>query len=159
MNDTPQDESWRGKVGKLDDAEMAAFLAEDHIARLACVDADGWPYVVPCWHEWDGTAFWVVPRARSVWARYLASEPRCALTVDEAGSQRKVIAQCRAEVVEEPNVGGAWVRVAERMSRRYLGANGPRYLEPTLGSPRWLFRLTPVRMQTWQGQDWARRYK
>jgi nitroimidazol reductase NimA-like FMN-containing flavoprotein (pyridoxamine 5'-phosphate oxidase superfamily) len=153
------DESWRGKVGRLGTQEVAAFLAEPVIARLACLDGEGWPYVVPCWQEWDGEAFWVIPRERSAWARYLAAEPRCALTVDEDGAQRKVVAQCRAHLVEEPNVGGAWVAIAERMSLRYLGENGPRYLEPTLDKPRWLFRLEPVRVQTWQGQDWAERYK
>jgi Pyridoxamine 5'-phosphate oxidase len=153
------DESWRGKVGRLGDDEMREFLAEGLIARLACLDGDGWPYVVPCWHEWDGGSFWVVPRERSAWARHLARDPRCAITIDEAGRQRKVIARCRAHLEEEPNVGGRWVPIAERMSVRYLGENGPRYLEPTLGKPRWLFRLEPVDVQTWQGQDWAARYK
>jgi nitroimidazol reductase NimA-like FMN-containing flavoprotein (pyridoxamine 5'-phosphate oxidase superfamily) len=153
------DESWRGTVGPLDGDEIATFLAEPHIARLACLDADGWPYVVPCWQEWDGESFWVVPRAKSAWAKHLARDGRCAITVDEAGAQRKVLAQCRAHLVEEPNVGGRWVEIAERMSTRYLGENGPRYLEPTLDKPRWLFRLEPVKVQTWQGQDWAARYK
>ena len=153
------DDSWRGKVGRLDEGEVADFLAEGLIARLACLDEEGWPYVVPMWHEWDGESFWVVPRERSAWGRYLANDERCAITVDEAGRQRKVLARCRAHLVEEPNLGGAWVAVAERMSVRYLGENGPRYLEPTLDKKRWLFRLEPVKVQTWQGQDWAQRYK
>ena len=153
------DESWRGKVGRLQEDELVAFLAEPRIARLACLDADGWPYVVPCWHEWDGESFWVVPREKAAWGRYLQAEPRCAITVDEEGAQRKVIAQCRAHLVEEPNLGGQWVAVAERMSLRYLGENGPRYLEPTLDKKRWLYRLELVKVQTWQGQDWAARYK
>jgi nitroimidazol reductase NimA-like FMN-containing flavoprotein (pyridoxamine 5'-phosphate oxidase superfamily) len=153
------DESWRGKVGRLEYEEIAEFLELPLIARLGCLDDDGWPYVVPCWHEWDGASFWVVPRQRSAWARYLEREPRCAITVDEDGRQRKVVAQCRAHLVEQPNLGGAWVAVAERMSLRYLGQNGPRYLEPTMDKPRWLFRLEPTKLQTWQGQDWAGRYK
>lgn len=152
-------EEWRGKVGVLGKEEVAAFLAEPKLARLACVDGDGWPYVVPCWHEWDGEAFWLVPRRRSSWAEHLANEPRCAITVDEEGAQRKVIAQCQAEQVEGPNVGGRWVAVAERMALRYLGANGPKYLEPTLDQERWLYRLAPVRVWTWQGNDWAARYQ
>jgi hypothetical protein len=155
----PSDESWRGKVGRLDRDELSAFLAEPVIARLACLDGDGWPYVVPCWQEWDGGSFWVVPRAKSAWAAYLAAEPRCAITVDEDGTQRKVVARCLAHLVERPNVGGRWVPIAERMSTRYLGENGPKYLAPTLDSPRWLFRLEPTTLRTWQGQDWARRYR
>lgn len=154
-----EDESWRGRVGKLDEDAVAVFLDEPRIARLACLDDDGWPYVVPCWHEWDGESFWVIPREKAAWGRYLAADQRCAITVDEEGAQRKVVAQCTAELVERPNVGGQWVPIATRMSSRYLGENGPKYLEPTLDKPRWLYRLVPVKLQTWQGQDWARRYK
>lgn len=153
------EESWRGKIGGLQSTEMAEFLAEGHIARLACNDDNDYPYVVPCWHEWDGDAFWVVPRKKSAWATYLEGDPRCAITVDEDGALRKVIAQCKAELIERPNIGGQWVGVAERMSVRYLGPNGPSYLEPTLDKPRWLFRLEPVRLWTWQGVDWAKSYK
>lgn len=153
------EQSWRGKVGRMTPEEVRDFLAEPRIARLACIDDEGWPYVMPCWQEWDGEAFWVVPREKAAWGRYLNQEPRCAVTVDEDGTQRKVVAQCMARLVEEPNVGGAWVPIAERMSTRYLGENGPKYLEPTLDKPRWLFRLEPVKLRTWQGQDWAKRYK
>jgi hypothetical protein len=149
---------WRGKVGRLDREEMDALLAEGHLARLACLDDAGWPYVVPVWHEWAEGSFWVVPRRRSAWAWYLRRDGRCAVTVDETGGQRKVVAQCRGVLVEEPNVGGRWVSIAERMSVRYLGEHGPDYLRPTLDSPRWLFRLQPTNLLTWQGVAWARRY-
>ena len=153
------DDDWRGKVGALAHDEVDEFLAEGRIARLGCLDGDGWPYVVPVWHEWDGSAFWVVARRRSVWAAHLQNDGRCGLAIDEDGRQRKVLAQCRAEIVEEPCLDGRWVPVAERMSVRYLGENGPNYLVPTLDKPRWLIRLDPVKMQTWQGNDWAPRYK
>ncbi len=159
MTSSASSESWRGKVGQLDRQELDAFLGEGRIARLACLDDGGWPYVVPCWQEWDGEGFWVIPRKKSAWAGYLRQEPRCAIAVDEDGTLRKVIAQCTAKLVEEPNVGGRWVPIAERMSLRYLGENGPKYLEPTLDKPRWLFYLEPHRLWTWQGVDWARRYK
>ncbi|HVA05618.1 MAG TPA: pyridoxamine 5'-phosphate oxidase family protein [Acidimicrobiales bacterium] len=154
-----QDESWRGKVGALDADEMAAFLAEPRIARLACHDLEGWPYVVPCWQEWDGEGWWVIPRERSVWATFLEHDPRCAISVDEDGALRKVLAQCRAELVERPNVGGRWVAIGTRMAQRYFGPQGQLYLEPTLNQPRWLFYLRPRNVVTWQGPDWARRYK
>jgi nitroimidazol reductase NimA-like FMN-containing flavoprotein (pyridoxamine 5'-phosphate oxidase superfamily) len=159
MTEQVRDDAWRGKIGRLDREELDRFLGEDHLMRLACLDERGWPYVVPVWHEWDDDGWWVIPRARSVWARHLKQDPRCAVTVDETGTQRKVMAQCRATLVEEPNVGGRWVAIAERMSLRYLGENGPSYLEPTLDKPRWLFRLEPERLTTWQGVAWARRYE
>jgi hypothetical protein len=119
MNET---ESWRGRVGRLGQEEIAQFLKEPVVARLACLDPDGWPYVIPCWQEWDGDGWWVIPRERSVWARNLERDPRCAITVDESGGgQRKIVAQCTARLVERPNVGGKWVEIGERMAIRYLG--------------------------------------
>jgi len=158
-NDTTHDESWRGKVGRLEQSELDEFLGGNTIARLAVLDENGWPYVVPCWHEWDGESFWVIARKKSRWAEFLANDGRAAITIDEDGGQRKVSAQCRATIVEEPNIDGTWVPIAERMSLRYLGENGPSYLVPTLDKPRWLIRLEPISMQTWQGVEWAPHYK
>ena len=74
------DESWRGKVGALAGDEVDAFLAEGRIARLGCLDADGWPYVVPSWYQYADGGFWIIPRERSVWAGYLARDGRgCAV--------------------------------------------------------------------------------
>jgi hypothetical protein len=157
--DMAADEDWRGKSGALDAEEIAAFLGGPQIARLACHDLEGWPYVVPCWQEWDGGGWWLIPRERSAWATFLEHDPRCAIVVDDDGAQRKVIAQCRAELVERPNVGGQWVAIGMRMAQRYLGPNSQQYFEPTSNRPRWLFYLRPRKLVTWQGQDWARRYK
>lgn len=152
-------EAWRGRVGKLSQEELEEFLAEGIIARLACLDFDGWPYVVPAWYHYADGGFYVVPRERSVWARYLQHDPRVAITIDEPGRQRKVTIKGEADLLEEPNVGGRWVEVANQMSHRYLGEHGPDYLVPTLNEPRWLFLIRPLSIKTWQGVDWARRYK
>lgn len=154
------DEEWRGKVGKLDEAEVAEFLAGGWVARLGCLDDDGWPYVVPTWYQYADGGFWIIPRMKSAWARMLERDDRVYLTVDEpTAPYRKVLVKGRAELVERPNVGGRWVDIANEMSYRYLGEHGPDYLVPTLNEPRWLFFVRPVTMTTWQGVDWARRYK
>ena len=158
-----EDQSWRGKVGKMDADEVDQFLSAGRLVRLACVDHDGWPFVVPMWYEWDKSegdgVFWVIPRMKSAWAQYLKREPRCAITIDEdQAPYRKVLVKAEAILVEEPNVGGKWVEIATKMSYRYLGENGPKYLEPTLNEPRWLYKLKPVKMTTWQGVDWHKKY-
>jgi hypothetical protein len=51
------------------------------------------------------------------------------------------------------------VDIAREMSYRYLGENGPDYLVPTLNEPRWLIFVKPLNVTTWQGVDWASRYK
>lgn len=154
------DQSWRGKVGKLSLAEIDEYLALANIARVACLTDDGAPYVVPMWYQWDGEVFWVIPRERSEWAPLMKRDSRVSLTIDEgAPPYRKVLAQGTAMLVEEANVGGRWVGIAEQMSLRYLGENGPKYLVPTLNEPRWLFKIVPTRVRTWRGVEWARRYK
>jgi hypothetical protein len=87
------------------------------------------------------SSFWVIPREKSAWAHYLANDSPCAISVDEAEGPHKVVAQCAAHTVEEPNTGGQCVPIAERMSTRYPNENDPEYREPTLDKPRWLFRL------------------
>lgn len=157
-----EDQSWRGKIGKLDDAELDDLFAGGIVARIATLDSEGWPYVVPAWFEWDveDRSFLFVAREKSIWAHHMVDDPRVALSIDdEAAPYRKVQVQGTAEIVEEPNIGGAWVPIANRMAVRYLGEHGPDYLVPTLDKPRWLIRVRPVKMQTWQGVDWAKRYK
>lgn len=155
-----QAEEWRGKVGRMDPDEVDAYLADGRIARLGCLDDEGWPYVVPTWYQWADDGFYIIPRARSAWAKHLQRDGRVYLSIDEAGPPyRKVMVRGVAELVEEPNVGGKWVDIANTMSYRYLGEHGPDYLVPTLNEPRWLFFVRPVKTTTWQGVDWAKRYK
>ncbi|MDQ3694518.1 MAG: pyridoxamine 5'-phosphate oxidase family protein [Chloroflexota bacterium] len=151
--------TWRGRVGKLSQNELDVFLAEGVVARLACLDHEGWPYVVPVWFQSANGGFYLIPRERSAWAEYLRADRRVAMTIDEAGRQRKVTIKGEAELLEEPNVGGRWVAIANQMSYRYLGDHGPDYLVPTLNEPRWLFFVRPLTITTWQGVDWAKRYK
>jgi nitroimidazol reductase NimA-like FMN-containing flavoprotein (pyridoxamine 5'-phosphate oxidase superfamily) len=153
-------DAWRGKVGRMSPEEIAEFLAGDPICRLGCLDADGWPYVIPCWFEYSDGGFYIIPRARSAWAGYIQRNPRVSLCIDDSTCyNRRVLVRGEASVLEEPNLGGRWAEIARRMSLRYLGELGPKYLEPTLVEPRWLLFVRPLHMTTWQGVDWAPRYK
>ncbi|MXZ67746.1 MAG: hypothetical protein F4X18_03570 [Acidimicrobiia bacterium] len=161
-------EDFRGKLGGLEGEEFDAFLAGSYLARVACLTPDGAPYVIPLWYQWDGNAMWFVGRQRAVWCEYMKADPRVSLVVDAPHSEPdemgrsveipKVIMQGMAEIVEEPNVGGQWVDVAKEMSYRYLGPNGPEYLTGTINQPRWLIKVVPSEVMSWQGVGWARRY-
>jgi hypothetical protein len=160
MAEQEPDESWRGRVGRMDEAQVAAFLKEGVICRLGCLDEEGWPYVVPVWFHYADGGYWIIPRERSAWASYLKRDGRVFLSIDDTSPPlRKVLVRGVAELVEEPNVGGRWVEIARAMSYRYLGEHGPDYLVPTLNEPRWLFFVRPEQTTTWQGVDWAKRYK
>jgi hypothetical protein len=155
-------QDWRGKIGTMSRVDLADLFAKGNICRLATLDERGWPSVVPVWFEYDEAdgGFWFVPRKRSAWAAHIQADPRVSFTIDEAEARnRRFVAQGRGTIVEEPNVGGAWVPIAERMALRYLGPHGPEYLVPTLNQPRWLIKVMPARVKTWQGVDWAKKYK
>jgi hypothetical protein len=154
-----KDESWRGKVGRMETSEMEAFLAQGIVGRLGVNDDEGWPYVVPVWYQYADGGFYIIPRERSVWAEYMKRDPRVFLTIDVTDGLGKVMVKGEADLLETPNVGGKWVEIAREMSLRYLGPHGPDYLVPTLNEPRWLFFVRPLRITTWQGVDWAKRYK
>ena len=155
-----QEQNWRGTIGKLSDQEIDEFLCGDTFCRIGCLDEEGWPYVVPCWFEYSDGGFYIIPRARSAWARHIQRDPRVSLCIDESTRfNRRVLVKGRAEILEEPNLGGRWVEIGRRMSVRYLGEHGPEYLEPTLIEPRWLLFVRPLKMKTWQGVDWHKRYK
>ena len=161
MSDTVG-EDWRGTIGTMSPEDLADLFRKGNICRLATLDERGWPYVVPVWFEYDGAdgGFWFVPRRKSAWATHIQADPRVSFTIDEDDARnRRFVAQGRGTIVEEPNVGGAWVPIAERMSLRYLGPHGPEYLVPTLNQPRWLIKVMPEKVVTWQGVDWAKRYK
>ena len=161
--------SWRGQqIGGMTREEMNEFLKGPWTARLATLKPDGWPYVVPCWYHWDGVAFWVVPRERSVWAHNMALDPRVSLVVDEPDPPiRKVICEGIAVVVEaavgpylENGEKSLWNQIGEKYTGpRYLGERAAEYRGGVNVEPCWTFRIVPRRLTTWQGYDWHPRYK
>ena len=144
-------------MGRMSEAETAAFLQEPTTCKLGCLDADGHPYVIPVWFEAADGGFYIIARARSRWAAYLQRDGRVFLCIDDAAA-RRVLVKGHAEVVEEPNVGGRWVAICREMAVRYMGEAGPAYVERTLNEPRWLFFVRPERITTWAG-GWANHYK
>src|SRR5690349_10840758 len=51
---------------RMDDDEVAAFLAEQHLLQLATIDHDGWPHLVTMWYALlDGQiAFWTYAKSQ-----------------------------------------------------------------------------------------------
>lgn len=146
-------------MAAMTDEERAEFLAQPVIGRLGCLDDEGYPSVVPVWFDYAEGGFYLVPRARSDWARYLARDERVSLCIDAAEPPyRRVIVKGRAELIETPNVGGRWVAIGTRMAHNYRGTEGLEYMERTKDEPRWLFFVRPEQMTSTNG-GWATRYK
>jgi hypothetical protein len=140
--------------------EQATFLAGPQRCFLACLDDDGYPYVVPVWYEHADGGFYFVARGRAAWAGYLQRNGRASLCViSPERSNHRVLVKGMAEVLEEANVGGRWFEVNRRLSHRYMPeGTAEQYIELTRDEPRWLIFVRPERVTTWMGR-WAAKYK
>ena len=89
-----QTPEWMGKNGKLTPTEIKEFLAEPMVARIATIDENGMPYVTPVWQQWDGEAFWIVPRERSEWVAHIKKNPNVGIScAQDSGTYRRITAQ------------------------------------------------------------------
>jgi len=122
-----------GKNRKLTPAEVKEFLAKPMVARIATIDENGVPYVTPVWQEWDGEAFWIVPRERAGWIGHIKKNPNVGIScAEDSGTYKRITAQGKAEIVFGPApMQGQCLDVANRMAVRFLGEHGPEYLVPT----------------------------
>jgi len=155
-----QHPEWMGKNRKLTPTEVKDFLAEPVVARIATIDENGVPYVTPVWQEWDGEAFWMVVRERAAWVAHIKKNPNVGIScAHDSGTYRRIVAQGKAEIVSGPApMQGECLGVANRTSVRYLGERRPEYLVPTYDRPRYLIKIVPTKMITWDGVEWARKY-
>ena len=155
------------------DDEVRAFLDEPgHLARIASVDDDGMPRVLPLWFVVRDDRLMFTPRSPAVIWRNLQRDPRVGISVDEeAGPYRKVTVQGVVEVVHEPGDDDAWRDLYRDIARRYTPQEwADAYVDGTDDQPRALCAVdlaaATTRVSTWrmpvQGEDprgiWASRY-
>jgi len=156
---------------KLSADEVRAFLTErEHLVRLATVDDDGAPHVVPIWFVFEEDRIWITPRERSTWWGHVQREPRVGMVIDEeAAPYRKVIVRGPIEIVHGLGEDDEWRDRYRRIACRYTPEEwADAYLTNTHDEPRALlaFDLDPATVTTWrmpmQGEDpkgiWAPRY-
>ena len=158
---------------KLTTEEFDAFLDErGHLARIATVDADGLPRVLPLWFIAIDGQILFTPRSPAIIWRNIVRDPRIGICIDEEASPwRKITVQGRVRVVHEPGHEDEWRDIYRRIAKRYVpdeAADG--YVDGTDDQPRALCAVDLVapttKVVTWRmpvaGEDprgiWARRY-
>lgn len=160
MSDEQKHPAWMGKNRGLTPQEIEEFLAGPVIARVGSVDRNNVPYITPVWQEWDGEAMWIIPRERSAWVKHIQHNPNVAVSCAiDSGTYTRVLLHGKAEIVYGPGpMQGQCLEIAKRMSLRYLGERGPEYLEPTYDRPRYLVKIVPDSIISWDGVEWAKKY-
>lgn len=133
------------------DDELTTFLGEERVLRLATIDEEGWPAVVPVWYVWHDGAFWIWNLNRAKRTERLEQGTRCAFVVDgghEYVELRGASGRLEQAVVADDDVP-LDVRIA--FSQRYFNTDHP--LEPA-DHHTW-FRLAPLSLNSW---DFRKRY-
>jgi len=129
--------------------EITAFLQGPWVARLACVQPNGMPHVVPVWQEFEENTFYIASWGGSRWAEFLLDNPRVSLTVDEPWPPlRRVSAQGVAQLIEEDDVPGGILTILDRLNQRFLGQ--PLHPDST-PAPWYAFRIHPEQLRGWRG--------
>lgn len=137
--------------------ELHEFLTTGAIfAKIATVDAEGWPVLSPVWYEWDGSSFLIVSKERTSLVRNLRRDNRCGLLVDNPTLPYKRVS-VRGKVEFLPD-DFDWQTPARAMVVRYIGEEGMSYAEATFDFPRVPFRVWPHRMSTWNGGGFDRTF-
>jgi nitroimidazol reductase NimA-like FMN-containing flavoprotein (pyridoxamine 5'-phosphate oxidase superfamily) len=110
-------------VRPLSEDEIGDLLARDVVARVATIDADGYPHVTPLWFVWADGAFHFASDAGRPHLRRLRANPRTGLVIDVEGEQRadgeRPNMQVRAvgDAVLSPDSDGAWsMRIWDKYS-------------------------------------------
>ncbi len=156
---------------KLTDAETVSFLEEPgHLLRLATIDDDGWPRLVPIWFIHVDGEILFTPRQESVFLANLRRDPRVCASVDEDPlPYRKVTVQGEVRMVHDLGEDDVWRDLYRGIAGRYVPAEAAEaYVTDTIDQPRALLAvpLAGSRVSTWRmpvddevGTGiWARRY-
>ena len=75
------DLSWMGQLRGLTQEELHTFLSRPLIARIATISEDGYPYVAPLFHYFDGEDIYLRVREKAEFMRNILRDPRIALSI------------------------------------------------------------------------------
>ncbi len=131
---------------------LADFLAEPNLCRVATVDEDGDPHVVPAWFWWDGERFWIGAEAADHKVANVRRTGRAGVEVD-ADIRRKigVFANGRARVLDGAEGRREYIRISAEQVRRYKPDKPPRETAERMasrGEPV-VIEIAPERIFSW----------
>ena len=97
-------------------AQRDSFLQETRIAKLATLNADGGPTIVPVWFEWNGETAAVFTSRKSAKMARIQRDPRVALSVEESVGVAEAWVTIEGAVEIEESGG---FELAQRLAPRY----------------------------------------
>jgi len=153
------------KTGKLSAPELDEFLRQPWNGRLATVSTEGSPYLTPVWYAYvpESGLFYIVARERAVFIDHIRHNTAVAFHVadDVHLAHTRALIEGNAVLAKDAvaPANDPWLRgLVNDMAVRYMGPDGPRYAADTLDRPRLLITLTPQKIRSWTGGEWAAHY-
>lgn len=131
---------------RMTEDEAFAFIAErPRTAKLATVNADGSPHVVPVWVALDGHQLVFTVGVESKKHKALVRDPRVALVFDdETPPFSFVLVNGTVELSDDPDELLRW---ATTIGGRYMGADrADEYGRRNAVPGEWLVRVTPTKV-------------
>jgi PPOX class probable F420-dependent enzyme len=105
---------------------LASFLEEPNLCRMATLDADGDPHVVPAWYHWDGERFYVGSQAGDHKVANVQRTGRAAIEIDgDIRRKRGVLVRGTAWIIDGAEGRSEYVRISTAQVRRYLPDRAP----------------------------------
>ena len=104
-----------------------SFLQETRIAKLATLNNDGSPTIVPVWFEWDGATAALFTHKSSPKVARMRLHPSVALSVEEGVGVPEAWVTIEGTATVES--GGGW-DLANRLAQRYYTAEKNRTVLP-----------------------------
>lgn len=136
----------------VDAALLAEFLAEPNLCRLATLDEDGEPHVVPAWYWWDGARFWIGAQATDRKVANVRRRGRATVEIDsDIRRKRGILVHGAARVIDGAEGRREYVRITAQQVLRYQMGKPPietaeRYAQS--GSPV-VIVVVPERTLSW----------
>jgi PPOX class probable F420-dependent enzyme len=137
--------------------ELTSFLEEPgHLLRLATVDDDGYPRVVPIWFVHDAGRLLFTLRSAAVPLANIRRDPKVGLSIDEAAAPyRKVTVRGVAEIVHDAGADDAWRDTYRTIAKRYTPAAwAEAYVDATVDQARPLLAVDltapTTQLSTWR---------
>jgi PPOX class probable F420-dependent enzyme len=97
--------------------EIARFLQEKHLAKLATINPDGTPQITPIWYLYDGQAIVMITGPRAIKVRNIRGDPRVGVCIDRpTPPYAGLVIRGTASIEEVP-----YQDLAVPMAVRYLG--------------------------------------
>ncbi|MGH2905454.1 MAG: pyridoxamine 5'-phosphate oxidase family protein [Solirubrobacterales bacterium] len=138
---------------KLDDAEIAAYLAEEKTVVVATTGPNGRPHLMPLWFVVRGTEIWGWTFAKSQKAKNLTRDQHATLLFEDGVSYEKlrgVMYECDVEILRDSD---AIRDIGIELFTKYGDGNYP--AEPVIAMieaqvPKRIgLRFTPTRTVSW----------